>query len=223
MSDSLEFLSRFPDHEVVIGPLQRSEALFMYSTILVLRPKRIVELGFYKGDSCCALAAAAKEMNRLTKDPKNHATVESYDIKVNVDDVRFIQEKYPGTRIEVMDQRDIHKIEGPEIDFLFIDAAHNLQINQDTWRNIESKLSLNAVVMVHDTGLWVNEHRPSNIGRQGCDGVIRGAITGCFHQPDEVEFVKWIVNMYPLWIKMDFMSVNTFRHGFTLLQRSLIV
>ena len=217
-----DFLPRFPDHEVVIGPLQRSEAMFMYSLVMVLRPRRIVELGFYRGDSCSALAAAASEMNRLTEDPTNHATVESYDIRVSPENARSVQEKYPGTRIEVMDQRDVHKVEGGEIDFLFIDAAHDLEVNKATWRNIEAKLSANAVVMVHDTGLWVDAHRPSTIGRQGETGVARN-VHGCFHQPEEVAFVKWIVNIYPMWVKMDFISINTFRHGFTLLQRALHV
>jgi predicted O-methyltransferase YrrM len=220
VSNSLSFLSRFPDHEVVIGPLQRPEALFIHSLVLVLRPKRIVELGFYKGDSCAALAAAAQEINRLTG--FQHSNVESYDIRVNNDDEARIVSEYPGTVVRVMDQLDVHNVEGGEIDFLFIDAAHNLAINKDTWTRLEPRLSPNAMVMVHDTGLWVDAYRPSSISRQGMDGVIRGDVTGCFHQPDEVAFVKWVTKTYTSWTKMDFMSVHAFRHGFTLLQRILL-
>lgn len=216
----LSFLSRFPDHEVVIGPLQRPEAMLLYSLVLVMRPKRIVELGFYKGDSCTALAAAAKEINRLVG--YNHTIVESYDIRVNQIDVDVILKDYPNTIINMMDQRQVHMVLGPEIDFLFIDAAHNLEINKETWNTLEPKLSSNSVVMVHDTGLWVDAFTPSEIPKQGVRGVIRQNVTGYFHQPDEVAFVQWITNTYPSWIKMDFMSINAFRHGFTLLQKKLL-
>lgn len=216
----LSFLSRFPDHEVVIGPLQRPEAMLLYSLVLVMRPKRIVELGFYKGDSCTALAAAAKEINRLVG--YNHTSVESYDIRVNQIDVDDIVKDYPNTTIKMMDQRQVHLVQGPEIDFLFIDAAHNLEINKDTWINLEPKLSSNAVVMVHDTGLWVDAFTPSEIIKQGVRGVIRQNVKGYFHQPDEVAFVQWINNTYPNWVKMDFMSIYAFRHGFTLLQKKLL-
>lgn len=209
------WLERFPEHEIVIGPIQRSEAIMLYGLIKTIRPRRVVEVGFYRGDSCAVLCAAT------AGDPD--ATVESYDVRwVDENDKNSLKAQYPHLTVEICDQRQVMSRTAASdsrlIDFLFIDASHDLEINQATWASFVTRMSSNAVVMVHDTGLWVDTHRPPDF-THGRPGTKHG-VTGRFHQPDEVMFVQWIEKNFPNWTRMDFMSVNAFRHGFTLLQRT---
>lgn len=215
VTSSFGWLDRFPEHEFVIGPIQRSEAIMLYGLIKTLRPRRVIELGFYKGDSCSVLCAAT------ATDP--NATVESYDINwVDEGAKNALKAQYPHLSVELCDQRlvmDRTITDNRLVDFLFLDASHDFEINKATWATFLPRFSSNAVVMVHDTGLWVDEHCPDGLSRHGQYGHKHGH-NGRFHQPDEVLFVKWITSTYPNWRRMDFMSVNTFRHGFTLLQQN---
>jgi hypothetical protein len=114
------------------------------------------------------------------------------------------------------------------IDFLFIDGAHDFEINKATWDALEPQLAPDAVVVVHDTGLWVPAVSPPEFGHWGVSGVVSWEgladteVHGRYHQLHEVQFVNWITATYPQWAKLDFMSRNTFRHGFTVLQRRRI-
>lgn len=210
--DPWDWLGRFPDHEMVIGPIQRSEALMMYGLVRVLRPLTVVELGFYKGDSAAVLAAATADIPG--------ARVVSHDIHVDWTAAAELQSRYPHVQVRECDQRMVDADLGDAIDFLFVDASHDLRTNQDTWAALQDRMAANAVVMVHDTGLWVDPHRPPQ-HTHGCPGTANG-VAGRFHQPCEVRFVNWLVDTHPDWVKMDFWSSNTFRHGLTLLQRKRV-
>ena len=207
-----DWLARFPDHELVIGPIQRSEALMMFGLVRVLRPKVVVELGFYKGDSAAVLAAATADIPG--------ARFVSHDIRVDWAAAAELTARYPHVEVREGDQRAVGADLGDAIDFLFIDASHDLITNQETWAALKGRLAPNAVVMVHDTGLWVDPYRPPE-HTHGCPGTANG-VPGRYHQPHEVHFVKWLDENEPEWVKMDFWSANTFRHGFTLLQRKRI-
>jgi hypothetical protein len=220
----MEWIERFPEHEDVIGPIQRSEAVAIYGLIRTLRPRNLVELGFYRGDSCSMLCAASADYG---------GRVTSYDITPVNGEALELMQRYPGTlEVRQCDQRlvaeTIEKERGP-IDFLFIDASHDFETNRETWASLEGLLAPEALVVVHDTGLWTV--RGPNYQYWGTPGQVRwdmgegrppmplDAVQGMYHQPHEVAFVNWVVETCPHWVKMDFMSVHTFRHGFTLLQR----
>jgi len=205
----MDWLERFPEHENVIGPIQRSEAIMMFGLVRVLRPKTVVELGFFRGDSAAVLAAATEDIEG--------SRVVSHDIHVDLAIAETLMRRYPHLEVRQADQRAVGDDLGNAIDFLFVDASHDFETNKQTWAALKGRLAQNAVVMVHDTGLWVDPYRPPE-HTQGCPGTANG-VPGRYHQPHEVHFVQWVAATEPDWVKMDFWSANTFRHGFTLLQR----
>ncbi len=216
----MEWLERFPAHEDVIGPVQRSEAILLHGLVLVNRPRRVVELGFYRGDSTEALCAATVGTG---------AVVVSYDLHLDHGRAAEMMARYPHLEVRQGDQRHAEShldAAAAPIDFLFIDASHDLATNQDTWRALEPRLAPDAVVAVHDTGLWCHDAIDNGrYGHWGTAGTVAWVghaaepVRGRFHQPHEVAFVRWIVDAFPAWAKMDFMSTRTFRHGTTVLQR----
>lgn len=112
---------------------------------------------------------------------------------------------------------------------LFLDASHDLDLNKAFWVNNEDAFSETCLVIVHDTGLWADGHfEEASLKNFGIRGILRG-VSGRFHQPDEVAFVQWVTDPArvngkgPTWTRVDIGSPNTFRHGFTILQRKVDV
>ena len=207
--EEFEFLSRYPANELVLGPVQRSEAIAIYGLIRSIRPKRVVEIGFGEGDSTEALLAATSGIPG--------ATVTSYDIRVSWQHALLLTKKYAHLEVIQADQTSLDL--GPDVvDFLFLDASHSIDQNKAFWRTNESRLGPGSYVVIHDTGLWADgwfdDASLANFGKRGS----RRGVEGRFHQPGEVEFVEWLTENNG-WTRVDIGSRNCFRHGFTILQR----
>jgi hypothetical protein len=84
-------------------------------------------------------------------------------------------------------------------------------------------LAPGAIIAIHDTGLWQKSHFSHAQTR-----VVETATHGRWitnnlyaHQPEERAFVNWIVSHQSHFDAIHFHSINTLRHGFSLLQLQL--
>jgi len=203
----------FYKEEGAFGPLQREEALLLAALVRVLRPRTIVEFGFSQGHSALNFLEVMGSDSRLY----------SYDIDLLSRDIaervfagepRFTYLHKSQTEFDPLD------IEGRPIDFCFIDAAHFLDLNEETWRRIAPNLAPGALVAVHDTGTWHRElFKPKHTehAAQNPDGWLDADI----FQPhrEEREFINWVCAQHDGWTAVHLHTTTTLRHGLTLLQR----
>lgn len=192
--------------ETALGPLQRAEAEFMFSLIKMIKPNNIVEFGFFSGDSTLCLLEGSLGYD---------SSVTSYDI-VHNSRMDYYKEKYHNFRYYVKSQTafTIEDLAKDKIDFVFIDASHDLEINKETFRKIKDHLTPSAIIAVHDTGLWCKKYmKDIHFGFSG-----KWYDDNSFaHQPDEIEFVKWVKEQG--FNLVSFGSTNCLRHGISLLQK----
>ena len=199
--------------EDAIGPLQRDEALLLAALVRVTRPRTLLEFGFSRGHS------AMNFMEVMGPDAKLY----SFDIDPlsrEIATTAFAREgrfKYIHKSQTDFEAGDV---DGRMVDFCFIDAAHDLTLNQETWRRIALHLSERAIVAVHDTGTWHRERftsRHVEIAAKSPQNWI-GADVFQPHK-DERQFVNWICEQPGGWSALHLHTNNTIRHGVTVLQR----
>lgn len=180
---------------IVLGPLLKEDALFLQAIIRMTNPMTLVEFGYFWGNS----AKAMLEVMEPT------AVLHSFDNTKNpsVPDGRF-----------VFHQKSQEQIEGIEnIDFVFLDASHDLELNKKTFQKLLPCLSEKAIIAVHDTGTWIG----GNVFN--ADMGILNKKGEWIHCPDELDFVNWIMTDYPDFQQIHFHSTKQVRHGITLLQK----
>ena len=198
--------------EEVLGPVQRDEALFLFSVLQLVKPRLVVEFGFLYGMS------AFNFLRALAKD----ARLFSYE----VDPAAFLRVRDEFTRdprfqLLKKSQQDFHPadIGFQPIDFLFFDGTHECEINRDTFRAVLPSLAPQAIVAVHDTGLWSLPAKPvlpASWATQ--DGGWLSADLFA-HQAGERKFVNHILETYPEFSLIHFHSERAFRNGLTLIQK----
>lgn len=196
-----------------IGPLQRDEAIALFGIVRTLMPATVVEFGFFHGHSAFNFLRAMPPDSRLF----------SYDICADSAkraaaefgfDPRFT---FFGKSQTEFDPNDIG---GRKIDFVFFDAAHELDLNTRTFGLILNHLAPEAMIAVHDTGIW--HRRDLTASHRSFMKEVPGAWLDddhYAHQPGERAFIDWIVTKHPEFAAIHFHSTNTLRHGFSLLQR----
>jgi predicted O-methyltransferase YrrM len=197
--------------ETAYGPLQRDEALFLYSLVRVLRPETIVEIGFLHGRSSFNFLSAL--------DPNGH--LYAFDIDPACErraaalfghDPRFT------FRLRSQDALTSEDVEGRAADLVLLDASHDLALNQRTFERLLPLLAERAIVAVHDTGTIPRALVPKGHwwlqSDQGWVGDEREVM------PDERAFVNWIVESHPEFSAIHFHSRRTMRLGLTLIQRA---
>jgi predicted O-methyltransferase YrrM len=199
-----------------LGPLQRDEAIALFGIVKTLCPKTIVEFGFFHGHSAFNFLCALEPDARLY----------SYDISLD-SAMRAKEELSFDHRLTFIhkSQADFNPsdIDHRPIDFVFFDAAHDLALNIETFKRIVHCLAPGAIIAIHDTGLWQKSHFSHAQTR-----VVETATHGRWitnnlyaHQPEERAFVNWIVSHQSHFGAIHFHSINTLRHGFSLLQLQL--
>lgn len=205
--------------EDAIGPVQREEALFLLGMIRVLRPRVLVELGFSRGRS------AFNFLQALGQDAE--ARLYSFDIADSCEEIAtsYFQGR-PNFRFQKKSQEEITgaDIDHKKADFVFIDAAHEIDINQRTWAALLPLLAEDATIAVHDTGTWHRDHFLPLHQKMAEAAPERWLNESEYqHQPDERVFVNWIVQTHPEFQAMHFHTNRTLRHGITILQRRKIL
>ncbi|MFA6457382.1 MAG: class I SAM-dependent methyltransferase, partial [Bacteroidota bacterium] len=198
---SLNYLNRFYTNTFAQGPLQRDEAIFITGLLRVLRPKVCVEFGFLRGHSAFAI------LNAINEDAYLH----SYDI--NETAALFAKKyfsRYPNFIFHLEDQTDIQSdtFKEGKIDFVLFDASHNAELNKATFKKIVPLLAENAMIAIHDTGLW-NKKMMKKSHTVALSMTNHKEINGNIaHQIMEREFVNWIITEYPDFEVMHFHSLN---------------
>lgn len=178
---------------ITLGPILPEDALLLQAIIKSTNPKVLVELGFFFGESA----------RKILEVMDNDSHLYSFDNtkESNIKDSRFTFYKLSQTEINIKD-----------IDFIFIDASHELKLNQETFNKLIPLLKDKAIIAVHDTGAWYNGNVfELNHGYNSANGWV--------HCPGEVEFVNWIKDIYPEFQQIHFHSSRQVRHGITLLQK----
>jgi hypothetical protein len=110
-----------------IGPVQRDEAFALFGLLRVLRPRTVVEFGFYDGRS------AFNTLRALDVDARLYA----YDVddlaadiaaKVFADESRLTFLRKSQAEFAPED------VDGRPVDFVFLDASHEFPLNRATFR-----------------------------------------------------------------------------------------
>ncbi len=186
--------------QIVYGPIQDDEALFLFGLVKTLRPKTVTEFGYSSGVSALNFLKALDEDTKLY----------SYDINAATphNDIRFKFYKKSQTEFEFSD------VENRKIDLAFFDDGHLFDLNSVAFTKIVDYLAPNAIIVVHDTGLHVVKKESFEICVCDFENYC-----GAAHQYDERRFINWIISNYPEWEIIHLHSFNIFRHGFTILQK----
>jgi predicted O-methyltransferase YrrM len=197
--------------EVADGPVQREEALFLYSLLRVVRPRTVVEIGFLTGRSAFNLLCALEPDARLyCFDIDEGCAARARDLLGH--DPRFTFRVRSQTELMPED------IDGREADFIFLDASHELDLNRETIGRLLPLMAPDAILAVHDTGTvprrfvlpdhyWLK----SDAGWIGDEREV---------MPGERAFLNWLLEEHPELSQVHFHSRRTVRCGVTLLQRS---
>lgn len=182
---------------IVLGPLLKEDAEFLKAIIKMTNPKKVVEFGYFWGDS------SREMLSVMDQDAELH----SFDNTKNpvITDKRL--------HFYCKSQEDIEGIF--DIDFVFLDASHELDLNQKTFEKLKDCMSDKGIIAIHDTGTWIGGNVfNADLGHLNKKGEW-------VHCPDEIDFVNWIKEKYPEWQQIHFHSSRDVRHGITLLQKSV--
>jgi predicted O-methyltransferase YrrM len=205
----LSHLSAFS--EASHGPLQRDEALFLYSLARVIRPQTIVEIGFLQGLSALNFLRALDGDGRLYSFDIDPACKQRAADRFG-DDERFV------FRIRSQDALTSEDIDGRMADLVLLDASHDLGLNQRTFERLVPLMTERAILAVHDTGTVPRALVPPGHWwlqtEQGWVGDEREVL------PDERAFVNWVLESHPEFSEIHLHSQRTLRLGLTLIQRS---
>mmetsp|Transcript_22929 Transcript_22929/g.64021 ORF Transcript_22929/g.64021 Transcript_22929/m.64021 type:complete len:373 (+) Transcript_22929:49-1167(+) len=181
------FVDLFPDEgrdekyqndPFIAGPTQVDDLGLLYATIKETRPRTVVEIGFRAGDGSRALLSAVDAS----------ATVHSFDpfpqagaaAKLSAEASRlgrhFVFHQKRGEELSSAD------LGGATIDFAFIDPAHIENQSQTIFDNMLPHLAANAIVAVHDTGVWgkayIDEHKDESKVREWLS-IVFNATNSC--------------------------------------------
>jgi predicted O-methyltransferase YrrM len=197
--------------ELAVGPVQRDEALLLHGLVRALRPRTAVELGFLRGDSAFNFLRALDSDARLY----------SFDVDPACTEIarrRFGSDRRLVFRLRSQAELTAADVDGRPVDFVFVDGAHELDLNQAAFERVLPLLAADAVVAVHDTGTIGREHIAADHWAHGVPERWAGG--GWEHQPDERAYVNWLRAAHPEFAQIHLHTHRVIRQGITLLQRS---
>jgi predicted O-methyltransferase YrrM len=194
------------------GPIPRDEALFLHALLRVVRPETAVEIGFLHGDGAFNLLRALDTDARLYSFDNDPSCAQVAHRRFG-HDPRFT---YRTRAQEALEPADL---DGRAAEFVFLDAAHDLVLNQRAFERLLSLMAPTAIVAVHDTGAipgaFIPEGHPARrLAGQWIDDEFE-------HQPDERAFVNWLLEEHSEFSQIHLHTRRAARHGLTLLQRSV--
>ena len=197
--------------EVADGPVQREEALFLYSLVRVVRPRTAVEIGFLTGRNAFNLLCALDDDARLYSfDIDEHCAARARDLLGH--DPRF------SFRVRSQTELTRDDIDRREADFVFLDASHELDLNREAFRRLLPLMAPDAILAVHDTGTVPRRFvRPGHYWLESDAGWIGDEREV---MPDERAFLNWVLEEHPEFSQVHLHSRHTVRCGITVLQRS---
>ena len=207
------------------GPIQDDEALmlfgiyggyfyfnsisyncFILGLVKLIRPKTVVEFGFYKGDSSINFLKA------LDPDAKMY----SYDVKLHNPSARSLEDLRFKFIQKSQADFDPIDVDNRIIDIAYIDASHRFSLEISLFPKLIKQVSKNGIIVIHDTGLHVHMSSKQIENQCVCDFEN---LCGYPHCNEDRQFVNWILENYPEWEIIHFHSYEVIRHGLTFLQR----
>lgn len=199
-------------NEDAVGPVQRDEALLLFSIVKMVRPRLMLEFGFYRGQSAFNFLQALSNDSKLV----------SFDISSESEKIAHADfTRYKNFTFHKKSQTDIvpDDVFNEEVDFVFFDCTHDLEMNKRTLEKTLPLLSEAAIIAVHDTGLW----NKALFQKPHCRFVTRKPdnwLDNHTFQPhqEERKFVNWILREHPAFSQIHFHSLRIIRHGITILQ-----
>lgn len=189
--------------EAVLGPIQDTEALFLYALIRGMRMKRVLEIGGLGGYSARNFAAALESCNGIIY------TVDINPVPVQCERHRVIQKN-----AEILTAGDL---DNAPLDLIFFDChVYEAQMNCFTQLVREGIITDKTIIALHDTNLHPIKTIPSAyLLPEG----------GWVHQPVERCLVNDFVSKhgyhaFSLHTSLDSHDASMpFRHGVSLLQK----
>lgn len=179
---------------IELGTLLPEDASLLQAIIKMTNPMNVVEFGFLRGQSTRVMLEVMDQNAKLT----SHDNTEVYNIP---EDPRFTLKR--------IGQEDFEPMEN--VDFVFLDASHDFELNKQTFEKLQSSLTEDAIIAVHDTGKWFANVFEFEKGYE-YDG-------GWLHSPDERKFMNWIKETYPEYQQIHFNTQSKISHGISLLQK----
>jgi predicted O-methyltransferase YrrM len=195
------------------GAVQRDEALLLYGLVRTVRPRTVVEIGFFRGDSALNFLGALDGEARLY----------SFDVDPECEAIareRFGDDPRLVYRTRSQDAITAEDIDGRLAELVFLDAAHDLALNQATFGRLLPLMAPDAILAVHDTGSVPRELFDLAPGHWMLASPELWVGDAWEHQPDERAFVNWLLETHPEFAQIHLHSSRTVRSGLTLLQRS---
>ena len=205
------------DEEFALGPVQREEALLLFALCRVTRPRTVVEFGF---------AAGHGSFNFLQAVPP-YSQVYSFDIGAASAEIARKQfAKFSNFHFVGKSQADFcpSDIGNQAVDLAFFDASHELSLNQVTFSKLAPLLSHKAIIAIHDTGTWSRSRLVPPLlehTKLHPDQWINPEEFA--HAPGERAFVDWVSKQHPEFSVLHLHSLQTARHGLSLLQRKAVL
>jgi len=109
-------------------------------------------------------------------------------------------------------------IDGRRADLVFLDASHDLGLNQATFERLVELMAPDGILAVHDTGTVPRRLLPgSHWWHQSLEGWVGDEREV---MPGERAFVNWLRERHPEFAQIHLHSAHTIRCGITMLQRS---
>jgi trans-aconitate methyltransferase len=195
------------------GAVQRDEALLLHALVRVTRPRTVVELGFFRGDSAFNFLRALDAEARLYSFDIDPACAETAR-------ERFGHDRRFTFHTRSQDELAPDDLDGRRADLVFIDAAHDLTLNQATFERLLPLLAPRAIVAIHDTGGIPRDLLALADGHWMLALPEIWADDEWEHQPGERAFTNWLLDRHAEFSQIHLHSRHTMRAGLTLLQRT---
>jgi SAM-dependent methyltransferase len=197
-----------PYNETTLGPIQKTEALFLYGLCQMVRPQVVLEIGCLIGQSLRVWINAGVPF------------IYAVDAVIS-DEVKELQ-RGQGTNGMLCFEQDmtvpIDFVRGIP-DLVFVDASHKFKDNIQVVKNLQYALQPGALFILHDTGHWkqedINKDRQWFLDTYG--GVWDEELEAWAHCPDEKETIAWI-SQNTNWQRVDLWTTEVPRCGLTVFQ-----
>jgi SAM-dependent methyltransferase len=197
-----------PYNETTLGPIQKSEALFLYGLCQMVKPQVVLEVGCLIGQSLRVWINAGVPF------------IYAVDAKIS-DEVKDLQRGQGSNGMLCLEQdmcQPIDFVRGIP-DLVFVDASHKFEDNIQVVKNLKYALQPGALFILHDTGHWaqkdITPDRQWFLDTYG--GEWDETLQSWAHCPDEKRTIEWI-SSNTNWQRIDLWTTVVPRCGLTVFQ-----
>jgi predicted O-methyltransferase YrrM len=131
----------------------REEALLLYALVLAGKPRRILEIGLYRGGTALVMAAALEALVAAGRVPANHYTDSAVIESVDPSPQLQVPERLEHLTkwIKVISGRSPEDIPQKTYDFVHIDGDHAMESVRRDLEAVLPRCNPDTVVVFHDT------------------------------------------------------------------------